>query len=726
MKKRNTNSQLSFHVLGSKGCGKTSLINYLLQKDRIQSLLGNTHSFQVNESSNQDYTIQNLNLPNYLILVYSIADSKTFNLCTTIYYNNVSIWKTFPTLVIGTHSDILPQARRVEITQAEEFASQEGLFFMEVSLTENTNLILTKTILEIQLEAYLERISFESSLEKETEFQKPSIIIPPRDYDSFDKELSGLSPASRIPQPTPPSVNPSLHRNLSFESNEDLARSSYGSDDDNPFKSNKFQKQNSNSQINFSPTSKSNIKKNSPISTPSTKLLHPISASASTSSTRTSSISPLNLHPISQKNSPQKLSFHNNKPKSISKNASKSHISTPPQEKSIHKTYSLSPNKDLNPSFDQIQYTNSIQNQPNNLIRTHSKENFISDDFINDKGVISFSEEMFNSVSPATSVQEDKFIHDLHRHSVILQNLKEIEEEMFSSESIRNYQETRDGFVIPVISTDLKSSQASNVIFSRRKKNIVNEKEKIHIDIQVGDGRVAHITVQDGDNIMELAKKLQLSYRLTNRTQHELAYLIQKAIRKHIDITKRSKSNLDKQEAFVLETEKRANTQRPMQEPLLKIVFERGNSKPGTVIVRKGSNIRELAKNFVNLYGLKKSMIKIVENQIQDELFKHYSNEAKSLFQKMIPKDDEDSPYEVPEALEEGTLQLQIEEENSNPKIIFNMEVEISKGNYSTFAVLEGDSPKKLAHIFASKHNLSQKSEQKLVKLIEHHLKEIS
>eukprot|EP00817_Percolomonadidae_sp_ATCC50343_P007259 CAMPEP_0117418850 /NCGR_PEP_ID=MMETSP0758-20121206/549_1 /TAXON_ID=63605 /ORGANISM="Percolomonas cosmopolitus, Strain AE-1 (ATCC 50343)" /LENGTH=331 /DNA_ID=CAMNT_0005199601 /DNA_START=293 /DNA_END=1284 /DNA_ORIENTATION=+ len=104
-----------------------------------------------------------------------------------------------------------------------------------------------------------------------------------------------------------------------------------------------------------------------------------------------------------------------------------------------------------------------------------------------------------------------------------------------SRDMIKSFHKTRDGYTVPVITTNLKSdnyNEASNVLYSKQSRK--KSKPKIHLDINIGDGRIGQIAIGNGDNVYELAEEFVKAFKLDGSYIHYLAYMIRNAINKHV------------------------------------------------------------------------------------------------------------------------------------------------------------------------------------------------
>eukprot|EP00818_Percolomonas_sp_WS_P005082 CAMPEP_0117448518 /NCGR_PEP_ID=MMETSP0759-20121206/7443_1 /TAXON_ID=63605 /ORGANISM="Percolomonas cosmopolitus, Strain WS" /LENGTH=705 /DNA_ID=CAMNT_0005240909 /DNA_START=230 /DNA_END=2347 /DNA_ORIENTATION=+ len=673
----------------------------------------------------------------FFILVYSVASLDSFRHCCQLYEtfsaeNDHSrgsstlppLMQYYPTILIGTHADVSASHRQIPISEIESFALKHSLFYLEVSCTDGLNVALMKNICGIRIEAYVERMQ-----QEEWDGNFPQI----EEEESKDNVTMAAAPD----QDARHLEDYEQQTTLSALRSNDYARSSQetvSSDEDAESDMLALSQAPSSPTISVQQQNHQGASSahsiHTPISSPLTRLSYspPLSIASYSSAHTTTATSKFSRH------HPNNVTIHmspdgQHNSKVVRVNSSNTDAS-PPQSVSpaAHGMHPQSPPL-LSPLSAPFPLEEQQYSPESQYPHSHHDDNDSDlQQFFSGNGDIRLD------LSPA----ERKFRQDLQRHSHFLTALhtEHNQKDESMSEYIKNYHETKDGHVIPVISTDLKTSKASNVIYQRRVKEY---KEKIFIDLQIGNGSVAQIAVQDGDNIFELAKKLQKAYRLqsSQMSRNQLAYMLKQAITKYMQKKKRKGST--KRENFMLETEKRANNIRS-QPALLKMEFDLGNSRSGTIVVRKGASPTVLAQNFVNMYGLRKVMIQTIASKIEEQLFEHYSTEAKNLIQQISPLEEHNESRKrtvdlteeiVGEADSNATkrprrspLTTTASPSKMSAKILFNMEVEIARGRYEKFPVRAGEHPSTLARYFAKQHGLSLQAEKTLLKLIKHHLRD--
>jgi len=131
---------------------------------------------------------------------------------------------------------------------------------------------------------------------------------------------------------------------------------------------------------------------------------------------------------------------------------------------------------------------------------------------------------------------------------------------------IKNFHETKEGYVIPVIETHLvpPSSNTLSLGSTFDSKNLEEvtktvpfvfkhvgasdklRQPKIFVDINLGDGRIGQVGVCSGDNVFHLAEQFVKSFHLDVSYVKYLAYLIKSAIAKYIQKQRQLKQQRSK------------------------------------------------------------------------------------------------------------------------------------------------------------------------------------
>lgn len=214
---------------------------------------------------------------------------------------------------------------------------------------------------------------------------------------------------------------------------------------------------------------------------------------------------------------------------------------------------------------------------------------------------------------------------------------------------IQSFQETNQGKLVPIIEINLDND-------TEKKKSV---QRKIHVDINIGDGRVGQLAIAPGDNVYYLSQLFVKAFNLNVAYVPYIAHLVRNTVVKYIEkqnhkpkpkhLTPVSEGGFA---PFSFETEARAKVKR-LKEPIVKMKFDLPGGKIGTVVVRKGDNPHALAKNFVHIYGLQESLVDHIASKIQHQLYIYYSNQENIITKHETP---EKSTIPTPQSIQHSNL----------------------------------------------------------------------
>ncbi|EFC50614.1 predicted protein [Naegleria gruberi] len=295
---------------------------------------------------------------------------------------------------------------------------------------------------------------------------------------------------------------------------------------------------------------------------------------------------------------------------------------------------------------------------------------------------------------------------------------------------VQSYQETKEGFVVPVVETDLfPNPQKLN--YFRPVTTFDNSGAKLILSINLGEGRICKVGVVSGDNIFQLADLVIKQHQVDPKLRQEIAFNIRNSINKYIEKQQGTDSFKKNNNPKIREAEQFNQTAhslfqnstsfqpfnfasdhlqtRPIRPPILQLKITISKGKSGVIMVREGDDITELAKNFINTFGLKREQLpKIVE-----KIKKHLEVEQES-----------DQPEEVlqPPLQIKPNMERDFKPEPKR-KTLFNLDVEISEGNSKILTIREGDIATNVAKEFSRRNGIGGNAEVMLVQLIQYHLK---
>ncbi|KAG2382044.1 hypothetical protein C9374_005836 [Naegleria lovaniensis] len=339
---------------------------------------------------------------------------------------------------------------------------------------------------------------------------------------------------------------------------------------------------------------------------------------------------------------------------------------------------------------------------------------------------------------------------------------------------IQNFQETKQGYVIPVIETDLFSDQKHHIPskpqqvqqFISHNFSHNEHSAKVILSINIGDGKMCKLGVVSGDNIFHLAELVVKQFELDPKLRSEIAFNIRNSINKYIDKANGSLLKDKKNNPKLKEAEKFNQTVgtmfsnttqqtpfnfvsdwiKPTRPPILQLKITISKGKTGVIVIREGDDITELARNFVSTFGLKKEQLPKIVEKIKKHLedcqegigksasgrpFSNSREETSIVVEKsenplsakksQQPKEKKD-PKEA-KALLATTLASSPHTPRPGNKVLFNLDVEINENNRKILTVREGDDPHALAHEFAKHHSIGSRAEEMLVQLVQYHMK---
>eukprot|EP01028_Stygiella_incarcerata_P008655 TRINITY_DN383_c0_g3_i1.p1 TRINITY_DN383_c0_g3~~TRINITY_DN383_c0_g3_i1.p1 ORF type:complete len:836 (+),score=234.99 TRINITY_DN383_c0_g3_i1:370-2877(+) len=239
-------------------------------------------------------------------------------------------------------------------------------------------------------------------------------------------------------------------------------------------------------------------------------------------------------------------------------------------------------------------------------------------------------------------------------------------------------------------------------------KSPIAEKPSLYINISIGDGRTGQIGVRDGDNAYQLAEAFVRAFHLDRSNVGKIATLIQLKVAEYgSQVLKKSpakqrgkkegKTNVKPFSFHGRDSTKRAAI-------LLKLHVDVGKGKFGTIAVRKGDDPSTLARNFAQTFSLKPDQIPTIESRIKEEIVSYYLQKSESLRRKTSHKHSGEVEVEKP------------------PRTLFYMDVEIGDGRHGRLRVIERKSAGELARNFANRYKLTQSTQEKLEGLISRNL----
>jgi hypothetical protein len=350
-------------------------------------------------------------------------------------------------------------------------------------------------------------------------------------------------------------------------------------------------------------------------------------------------------------------------------------------------------------------------------------------------------------------------------------------------DSIRNFEVDKTGQLIPVISTELRTKPKSNIDTNIL---LPKGEPEMYIDINLGDGRITQVGVRSGDNVFQLANNFVAKNKLDPSKIRDVAYLFRTSINKYLGKqgppsvysinSFNSSSQLSLEGSLGNSATKQADNT-----AILKLVIDLGPGKTGSIVVRKNDDPKILAKNFAATWGLKKwkedeiaeeirQQIAMLDNVTSEEEYRLKTHQTMSSSNNgsggyfshstMATRKDHEELFEFKKLYHsnkngessnnnnnnnksEDLLQqvpylgpsdnmnrnLQYNENtkdvtnNNAANILFNMEVEIKQGMKRTLCVKKNEKAQDLAKAFALKYNLNKKAEDRLVNLVDYHIK---
>lgn len=461
--------------------------------------------------------------------------------------------------------------------------------------------------------------------------------------------------------------------------------------------------------------------------------------------------------PLNHKGSPPLHQRHENQQK-ISAGCQ-----TPPD-------FSTEPKFPKDPSSSMLKNTNQ---DPNLASLVHSSVETEQSYGINASGLIVLPPVDSSAQSTSADVCSNK------SDSSVKKSVKSQKPSSSVQTKIQNFQETKQGYVIPVIETDLfpeqkhhlssKPQQVQQFISHNFSHN--EHSAKVILSINIGDGKMCKLGVVSGDNIFHLAELVVKQFELDPKLRSEIAFNIRNSINKYIEKVNGSFIKDKKNNPKIKEAEKFNQTVgtmfsnttqqtpfnfvsdwiKPARPPILQLKITISKGKTGVILVREGDDITELARNFVNTFGLKKDHLpKIVEKikkHLEDcqevskavsgrPLSSTNSREEASIVVEKAEKQQlskkkaqqlkvSQKEPKISKELTANTTNLSSSPKTPRPenKVLFNLDVEINENNRKILTVREGDDPKTLAREFAKQHLIGTSAEEMLVQLIQHHTK---
>ncbi len=261
--------------------------------------------------------------------------------------------------------------------------------------------------------------------------------------------------------------------------------------------------------------------------------------------------------------------------------------------------------------------------------------------------------------------------------------------------------------------------------------------------------------MRSGDNVFDLAKKFVESFNLHSSEIQHLAYLIRTQINRYVERMEQPSS-----------TTSASSKNSVDNQPILKMIVELGYGKSGTIVVRRGDDVRKLARNFASTFGLKKWKENEIAAELRRQLALSASEAANESSSTSVPplSSSSISPSLSTVSVNSFTPQQQQQQQQQNAhaelvslksvpstprgtssidtrsdrtvttprvasppieedgELLFNMEIEICEGVKKSLAVHRYSDSTKLAHVFAQQNKLKEKAEAKLVKLINYHI----
>lgn len=517
-------------------------------------------------------------------------------------------------MLLGCKTD-LADARSVSVSEAESFASRNELFFMEVSNTDKgrTNLNLTLRILKIRISHYVNLMK-QQERRKEADARKKGEIEEraKRHYEQNQENLK--------------MVQQKKGRENKWEEQSSSSLLKSKPEDHSSRALNSIREIGNDLKLFISGLERKAIQMNRDTvdhSTPddqfdSTPILRRQKSVDDSKYSRIQSCDRDHMLALESSFRDQEIEIQ-----SIS-------------EKSYGHSFGSTPHHDNTDSFSLESFSKAHAKL---LVKKNAEDEGMDDrdGYLEHDPFESFEEEDSLSSPPRSDIPFTVTPSQPHC-DVIVQNMNSY---------IKNFQETKDGYLIPVIETHLSKSPHQSSSFRAIKSpraaimdnNLLSTKKdrspKIFIDINIGDGRVGQVAVSSGDNVFTLAEQFVRAFHLDAKYTRQLAYLIKHSIKKFIAKRKeiQQRKKLRNEHRLTREMERLKPPEFSMKsspaKPIVKLSIDVGKGRTGTIIVREGDNPSIVAKNFARTFQLKEDTAKQIETLIREQLYKLSNNQHK-------------------------------------------------------------------------------------------------
>eukprot|EP00762_Andalucia_godoyi_P002347 ANDGO_07632.mRNA.1 Ras-related protein RABA1c len=548
----------------------------------------------------------------FVLLLYDITVHSSFESATSRLYREAHHYAPDAiVMLIGCKMDMNLE-RAVTIKEAETFATSAGLFFMEVSCKDHTNIELTLKIMRIRAQHILRRrsisISSSAAAQSPSASQAASGVQTPRKMDvATSTPPRDSASQSSIPAQRPPAFNSGGVVNLKTlgagSGEDDIASA-------DAFRAISFG--DSGDPLNTSVGSSSNNNNNN-------------NSSGSGSSSRSSSSG---------------INNNNNNNGNNNTGGNAEHLAALQDRYNrlraeLHQLTSPPPSGSGSQSQRESYYSPNISALPRPASVISSSDNALST--FSPPHVKDFTRTADGSLVP---IVETALSREGVTPNMMLTSTQVLAE-------------------LPVHSSVYERNRNVQTSPSRIMRNLAHpvKEPQLFIDINIGDGRVGQIGVREGDNAYTLAETFVRAFRLEKSFVRKLAALIQTRVQ---EFNLEQKRQLGRPMSARAETKKQPVDVKPFKfhtddrlqnrsEVLLRLHVDVGKGKFGTIAVRKGDDPTMLARNFSQAFAIRGERVAEIESKIREHILNYFIREA---------SDPNSNPAQGPPQVIEATVSL--------------------------------------------------------------------